>query len=155
MALAAATAPSLGTMLEMDACPDEITTMCLPLAAGRDVGLTGRLVPCSDLAVAATAACKAEDDPPAVVAVLDELPPVAVDFLLLELHAAASIVSTASATNPLRATVTIAFPPGWTVLRRGIVGGIVAEHTADRLLAALRDLSHDDEERRWAASGAM
>ena len=45
MALAAATAPLDGTELLLAAWPAEITTMCLPLAAGRDVGSTLRLVP--------------------------------------------------------------------------------------------------------------
>src|SRR6476660_1072651 len=73
-AFAAATAASDGTWLLLAAWPAEITTMCLPLTAGRDVGSTGRLVPFSAFCVDAVAASSPElllvlppPDPPALV----------------------------------------------------------------------------------------
>ena len=53
MAWAAATAPLDGTELLLAAWPAEITTMCLPLTAGREVDSTGRFVPLKASSVAA------------------------------------------------------------------------------------------------------
>ena len=157
MALAAATAPLDGTELRLAAWPAEITTMCLPFAAGRDVGSTGRLVPCSAFAVAAWAAARAADAPPDEL-LLDEPPAVDEDFELLE-HAART-AATARTTTPLRATLTMYIPPVGRACCRGIVGGIVSvvtyHHTmAARLAEAFGHIAGGEEPRRWAASGAM
>ena len=80
--------------------------MCLPLAAGREVGLTGRLVPCSAMAVDAIAACNAALALPDELELDELLDP---DFELLELHAARN-ASAASAARLLRARFTVTSP---------------------------------------------
>src|SRR4051812_9155675 len=91
MAWAAATAPLDGTELLLAAWPAEMTTMCLPVAAGREVESTLRLVPLNANSVAAWALAGWSAPLPPLPLV------VPVDVELLELQAAIITKATAAA----------------------------------------------------------
>lgn len=86
-------------MLLIDAWPDEITTMCFPLTAGRDVDATSRLVPFSASAVASIAVLSGSAA--AAVVALEELAALLdvelldLLLLLLLLHAPAPMATRA------------------------------------------------------------
>src|SRR5580658_6292525 len=91
MASAAWRAPSLGTELLSAACPAEMMTIVLFLAAGRGVAFTLVLVPLYPALVAAIAAFKAAEELPGDV----ELVFFGVELgLVLELHAVSESPST-------------------------------------------------------------